>query len=439
MRNKRKNPAEKKVSRSRRPPRVFMIIAAFLLIYFANARLHSFAYERLLNGDTRGAVRLAKLVIPVEPNFWIHRGNMGRGRLISSFRETGEMIEHKRLAWTFDTSGPVISSPAYADGAVYIGGNTNYLYKLDARTGRLIWKYDAEGDIETRPLIVGKIVYATAHSGIHAVNADTGQRIWSRNRPWNETYPVYSGGKVFAGDQKGDVSAFDAATGKVLWTFATGAETQSGFVIFKNILIYGCMEDKVYGLDTRTGRRIWETKWISRKIPKEKIYLKASPFLMDGIVYIGDGAGRFVALDAATGKTIWTRKLGGKIEGIPTGRDGITLIGVYKTPGRLFALNAKTGKTVWVLSNLGPIESGPTLDGDTVYIGSHWGHLSAVRFRDGKLLWQFITGWDIDKSTPAVGGGLVFIGSMDGRVYALKTRGNPEIDGGLKHREILNK
>lgn len=408
-------------SRRRRRRRFLIITAVYLLIYFTNSHLHSRAYERLLSGDTRAAIRLVKFVITFEPNFLLHRGQMGRGELIRAFRETGDLISRKKLAWVFYTPHPTCSSPAYVNGAVYIGGNTGFLYKLDARTGKLIWKYDSRGAIETRPLIVGNTVYVTSHSGFHAVNAETGSRVWFQKLNWDETYPVYYDGMVFSGDQKGDISAYNAVTGEVRWTFGTNAETQSGFVIYKNILIYGCMRDKVYGLDVHTGTEIWETKWFSRKKPNDRIYLKASPFLMDGKVYIGDGAGKFVALDAATGKTVWERKLDGKIEGIPTGRDGVVLIGVYKEPGRLWALDAKTGKTVWVCSGLGPIESGPTLDGDTIYIGSHWGFLSAVNFRDGKLLRRFITGWDIDKSVPAVGGGLVYIGSMDGRVYALKT------------------
>ena len=53
-----------------------------------------------------------------------------------------------------------------------------------------------------------------------------------------------------------------------------------------------------------------------------------------------------------------------------------------------------------------------------VYIGSLDGKIYALNASDGKLVWSFTTGGQV-ASSPAVSGGEVYVGSSDGKVYAL--------------------
>src|ERR1043166_9883634 len=43
--------------------------------------------------------------------------------------------------WTFKTDGPIIGSPAIADGVVYIGSIDGNLYAVDQETGQQKWKF----------------------------------------------------------------------------------------------------------------------------------------------------------------------------------------------------------------------------------------------------------------------------------------------------------
>src|SRR5579863_3336097 len=45
------------------------------------------------------------------------------------------------LRWKFKTQGPVISTPAIADGVAYFGSNDHYLYAVDAASGTERWKF----------------------------------------------------------------------------------------------------------------------------------------------------------------------------------------------------------------------------------------------------------------------------------------------------------
>jgi outer membrane protein assembly factor BamB len=105
--------------------------------------------------------------------------------------------------WTFATEGPVRCAPACSNGRVYVGSDDGYLYCLDARTGRLEWKFrGAPADRPERrqignghlvsfwpvrggPVVVADTVYFAAGVWsifgvfVHALDAGTGKEKWS--------------------------------------------------------------------------------------------------------------------------------------------------------------------------------------------------------------------------------------------------------------------
>ena len=64
------------------------------------------------------------------------------------------------------------------------------------------------------------------------------------------------------------------------------------------------------------------------------------------------------------------------------------------------------------------VYSSPAVVGGVVYIGSEDGNVYALNAANGAELWNYTTGGTVD-SSPAVVGGVVYIGSDDGNVYAL--------------------
>ncbi len=72
----------------------------------------------------------------------------------------------------------------------------------------------------------------------------------------------------------------------------------------------------------------------------------------------------------------------------------------------------------WRFATRGKIFSSPAVLGGVVYVGSTDGNLYAVRAADGSLAWRFPTHGPVN-SSPAVADGLVFFSSLDGNVYAV--------------------
>ncbi len=72
----------------------------------------------------------------------------------------------------------------------------------------------------------------------------------------------------------------------------------------------------------------------------------------------------------------------------------------------------------WRFLAKGKIVSSPLVSDGVVYVGSSNGNVYAVRTGDGSLVWKFTTKGAVNSST-AIWGNLVYFASLDGNVYAV--------------------
>ena len=61
--------------------------------------------------------------------------------------------------WNYTTGGFVYSSPALADGKVYVGSYDFTVYCLDAVTGSKLWSYKTGGQVYSSPAVADEKVY----------------------------------------------------------------------------------------------------------------------------------------------------------------------------------------------------------------------------------------------------------------------------------------
>jgi outer membrane protein assembly factor BamB len=80
------------------------------------------------------------------------------------------------LLWQYATGGPgnESSSPAVANGVVYVGSYAGNVYALDASTGALLWKYPAGYAVLSSPAVANGVVYVGGGFEVLALNAGTG-------------------------------------------------------------------------------------------------------------------------------------------------------------------------------------------------------------------------------------------------------------------------
>ena len=73
--------------------------------------------------------------------------------------------------WSYLTGGIVDSSPAVADGVVYVGSQDHTLYALDARTGKRLWSYATGSSIVSSPTVADGAVYVGSNDhNLYAFN-----------------------------------------------------------------------------------------------------------------------------------------------------------------------------------------------------------------------------------------------------------------------------
>jgi PQQ-dependent dehydrogenase (methanol/ethanol family) len=135
------------------------------------------------------------------------------------------------------------TAPIVVDGVMYVTTSYNHVYALDAVTGKEFWHYKhKQGPVTTYccgpnnrgVAVLGDRLYmGTLDSKLVALEAKTGKLLWSSQvgdpeAGYSETMaPVAVNGKVLIGTNGGEygvrgfLKAFDANTGKELWSFAT--------------------------------------------------------------------------------------------------------------------------------------------------------------------------------------------------------------------------
>lgn len=139
---------------------------------------------------------------------------------------------------------------------------------------------------------------------------------------------------------------------------------------------------------------------------------ESTPIVIDGVMYASGNLGRAYALDAATGKELWTFSPAvdmqvNRAACCDQANRGLAVTGgkvfTAALDGKLYALNAKTGAVLWQTETITDHERGytstgaPEIAGDLVVIGNAGaeydtrGYVTAYHIADGTLAWRFFT------------------------------------------------
>jgi outer membrane protein assembly factor BamB len=85
-------------------------------------------------------------------------------------------LESGAVIWRAEAGGP--SSPAVADGMVYVGGEDQAVRALDAASGKEQWSTPLGYPIASSPATAGDLVYIASGPTITALDAESGETMW---------------------------------------------------------------------------------------------------------------------------------------------------------------------------------------------------------------------------------------------------------------------
>jgi outer membrane protein assembly factor BamB len=122
-----------------------------------------------------------------------------------------------------------------------------------------------------------------------------GRKIGWRYEHPERKFPFYSSaaitdGRIILGGRDKMIHCLNAANGKAVWTFATGARVESSPAVAGGRVYFGSNDGKFYVLDAANGAKLWE---FTAGAP-----LSASPSIAGGRIVIGSQDGRIYCFGA---------------------------------------------------------------------------------------------------------------------------------------------
>jgi len=346
--------------------------------------------------------------------------------------------------WTFSSKGAIRSSPAVANGAVFFSSLDGNVYAVDAVTGRERWHFTTEGERRftapgihgiqpqteempdpfdvylSSPAVADGVVYVgSGDHNVYAIDASRGTLLW-KFATGNVVHasPAVANGTIYIGSWDRYFYALDAKAGTLKWKYATGDDRKiynqvgiAGSAAVGNGKVYfGCRDSHLYALDARTGALAWSHD-------EHGSWVIASPAVSGNSVYYTTSDERtFFALDAVTGAQRFSVRYGAYAFSSPAIAGSVAYFGTFD--GRLYGVDVSTGKVVARFStdasrenlashllpdgslNLNPYYADPTLDG--IIVG-----LSRI-YQLGSIA-----------ASPVIANGVLYVGSTEGTLYAI--------------------
>jgi outer membrane protein assembly factor BamB len=334
---------------------------------------------------------------------------------------TSSLPEKLNLLWKFPTQDGWVSSVAIVGNRVYAPSLTGYLYCLDVKTGREIWKYrsieDSDPDkfaagFKAAPRVTNDTVYVGDEDGFfHAVDRATGKKKWILT-----TDGEIAGSAAIVGDRI-IVGSHDfhlyclKPDGELVWKFETGDRINCSPAIAGDYTFVAGCDEHLRVIDIRKGEEF-------KDIPLNT-YLIASPAVVGDELYVGTYASDVVAVNWKTGKTVWhykDEKREFPYHASASATDSHIFVGGHDK--QFHCINRKTGQREWVFPTRAQINSSAAVVGDRVFFGSGDGNIYGLNTADGKQVWKFNAGKDITAGI-AVGEGYLVVGEegSNGNLY----------------------
>lgn len=311
------------------------------------------------------------------------------------------------------------------------------------------WKVDVGLGYAT-PIVVGPRVYMFARQGENetmiALDAASGTVVWrtgypasftmnsgaAQHGPGPKSTPVFSNGKLFAIGMTGVVTAFDAASGRILWqkpgtgvvpmytTHAFSALVDRDLVVFhvgghdRGALTafdvntgdvkwrwdgdgpgYGSpvvadlggtrqivtlTQRKLIGVDAATGTLLWERPYTTPSTTNAQ-----TPNLLGSTLVIGDTGNPIQAFAVSKQDTRWIAEVAWENTDVPMRLSNAVLVGdtlfglSTRNAGQYFALDAKTGRTLWTSAPRQAAQAAIVRAGDLLFSLENDGELVIIR------------------------------------------------------------
>jgi len=276
-------------------------------------------------------------------------------------------------------------------------------------------------------------------------------------------YTVYDNGAVYAADEEGKLTKYDAASGKELWQvktknkFSAGvgvgegliligtfkgellAYNESGHMLWQasvtseilsppqvqnNIVVVRTVDGRIFGLDAIDGKR----KWIYQgATPSLTVRSTAGITIAHGAVFAGFPGGKMVAMSLFNGNIGWEVAVSQPrgvtelermtdITSAPVVNNRFVCAAAYQGRVACFAIN--DGAQIWARESSS--SAGLTMDNDYVYVTEDKGVVAAYDLLSGASMWKQSRLGSKKLTRPIVKGQYIVVGDDQGYINLLR-------------------
>jgi len=306
--------------------------------------------------------------------------------------EFGETAKFE-VRWHADlgNSGASLLQPALTKDAIYGASGKGTLTRVDRATGRQVWQIETgimtSGGVGSGE---GLVLVGSDKGDVLAYDEDGKLRWQSRVSSEVLSAPQAAEGVVIVRSGDGRIAGLNAADGKRIWLYerstpALVVRSHAGVTLQRDVAFAGFAGGKLAAIKIKNGSVLWE---VSVSQPRGNTELErisditSNPVADDEQVCAIAFQGRVACYDAAQGGPLWNRDI--------SSDKGMMLLRKYlyisDANGSVIALDKASGSTVWKNEKLSLRDtSAPYALGNFVAEGDYEGYLHGLNREDGSF------------------------------------------------------
>ena len=209
--------------------------------------------------------------------------------------------------WSIPFDTPPVAAAGFDATTAYVPLKGGQLAAVDLENGTVRWRLDVATAFT--PATGDGLVFTTTESLIEARDALTGATRWRTPLPGGAAVPLYwDTGWLLASTPNGDLTAFRASDGTLVWRQPLGAPLATAPAPALDRLYLPLADSRLVSVLLTSG----ETRW-SRILTSRITGLLA----LDDQLVFGTAGHQVVSVSLTTGRERWAWDVGGDVSGLP--------------------------------------------------------------------------------------------------------------------------
>ena len=329
------------------------------------------------------------------------------------------------LAWSSKIGAIAFPLDVRVNGAnVVVASSDGVVGSFNARTGAELWRTNLGTQLAAGVGSDGRFSSVVTRDN-ELITLDGGREIWRQKLTAQSfTSPLVAGGRVFVLAADRSVSAFDAQSGRKIWSQQRPGESlvlrQAGVLLAVDDTLVVGLSGRLVGLNPTNGSIRWESPIAS---PRGTNDIERLVDLVGGVSREGSVicARAFQAavgcVDTLRGNLLWSKVAMGSI-GIHGDEKSVFSV---ENDGKIISWKRGDGEHIWVSERLRYRNlTAPLVIGRSVVVGDDTGLVHFLSREDGSALTRIATDGSAVIAAPVLAGGTLVVVTRSGGVFGFK-------------------